>query len=72
MATHKTHVDLEALWERLLSRNAKLVKEAFSELADKERESVLVHLKRMAGEPGWHVEQRRSARSALRILKNTD
>jgi len=65
-------MDLETLWEHLLSRNAKLVKEAFSELADKERESVLVHLERMAEEPGWHVEQRRSARTALRFLKITD
>jgi len=70
MVIPPTSVDLEELWERLLSRKAECVKEAFSGLTKNEQESVLAHLKRMSDEPGWHVEQRLSAQFALRFLKD--
>jgi hypothetical protein len=60
--------DLEALWEALLSRQAGAVRAAFQTLNAEQRLAVLEHLQRMASEPGWHPEQRRSAQAALAAL----
>lgn len=60
--------DLEDLWDGLLSRVPERVRAAFSQLEERERKAVSAHLRRMASEPGWHLEQRESARSALEIL----
>jgi hypothetical protein len=59
---------LEALWDRLLSGEPELVRQAFVGLDPDERQAVLAHLERMAGEPGWQPEQRASARAALAVL----
>lgn len=59
---------LEHLWDRLLSRQPEQVREAFSELSAPDQQTVLTHLQRMAGEPGWHPEQRASALVALNAL----
>jgi hypothetical protein len=61
--------DLEALWNALLSRQARAVREAFQTLNAEQRLAVLEHLQRMASEPGWHPEQRRSAQAALAALQ---
>lgn len=59
---------LENLWDRILSRDESLIQEAFSELDESEREIIISHLKRMANEPGWHDEQRKSAQAALQSI----
>jgi hypothetical protein len=70
MANHMTSKELEVFWENLLSREAERVKEAFSLLTKIEQESVLAHLRRMSDEPGWHAEQRLSARFALEVVND--
>ncbi len=60
---------LENLWEQLLSRIPSQVQKAFAGLSPQEREAVLAHLERMVGGPGWHREQRISARAALEALQ---
>ena len=63
---------LEAVWDALLSRQPERVREAFRGLTGEERSAVLRHLRRMAEEPDWHLEQRRSAREALIALEDVD
>lgn len=60
--------DLENLWNKLLSRDAARVQEAFARLEIEEQQAVLKHLERMSVEEGWHPEQRTSARAALAAL----
>jgi len=64
--------NLEKLWNGLLSRQADRVRVAFESLAHDERKAVLEHLLRMAQEPGWHPEQRASARAALEVLQEKE
>jgi len=64
--------ELETLWDRLLSRNPKLIRAAFFSLNPDEQESIQAHLTRMATESGWHPEQRRSAEAALIAIKPRD
>jgi hypothetical protein len=59
---------LENLWNDLLSRDATKTQAAFFALEIEEQQAVLVHLKRMATEQGWHPEQRASAAAALEAL----
>lgn len=61
---------LEILWERLLSRQAKLVRAAYAGLGVDDQQAVVAHLQRMSSEAGWHPEQRKSARAALRALNS--
>ena len=62
--------DLETLWDSLLSGEPGTVRAAFISLSAVERDAVILHLKRMAAEPGWHSEQQSSARAALAILED--
>lgn len=59
---------LEDLWDQLLSRRAERVLAGYASLTSAEQKAVVVHLQRMASEPGWHPEQRASARAALAAL----
>jgi hypothetical protein len=68
MTEQQTYSDPESLWDQLLSRRAALIQEAFASLAPQEQRAVLAHLSSMAEEPGWHLEQRLSARAALQAL----
>lgn len=70
--TDNTPLDLEALWDRLLSREPELIRAAFASLAVTDQAAVLQHLRRMAGEDGWHSEQRISAETALQFLQNNN
>lgn len=63
-----TSFDLEEFWENLLSERPAQIQAAFERLNSQERQAVLVHLKRMASEKGWHPQQRRSAQRALAVL----
>jgi hypothetical protein len=61
-------INLEGLWNALLSRQPAQVRSAFERLSKDEQHSVHTHLQRMSEEPGWHPEQRASARAALAAL----
>jgi len=65
-----TPEQLEVLWNDLLSRQVKLVREAFNSLDPSSQRIVLLHLKRMESESGWQPEQRTSAKAALSALEN--
>lgn len=60
---------LEKLWSALLSRNAKMIMDAYNGCTTSEKHSILKHLKRMSSEPGWHAEQVKSADFALKMLE---
>jgi hypothetical protein len=60
--------DLEDLWDALLSRDAQHIRAAYNSLAVEDQKAVLDHLINMVNEPGWHTEQRISARTALEAL----
>ena len=62
--------NFETLWDNLLSRQPERVKAAFSSLDPPSQEYVETDLQSMATEEGWHPEQRKSARAALKYLKN--
>lgn len=59
---------LEAFWAEVLSSEPGRIRSALEDLSDAERRSVLVHLRRMAVEPGWSEGQRLRARTALESL----
>lgn len=67
MTGYQIH-DLEELWEALLSRDVQRIRSAYNSLKLEDQKAVLTHLKSMANEPGWHTEQRISARAALEAL----
>lgn len=58
----------ENFWDYLLSRDQSRIQTAFSWLNTQEKKAVLDHLLKMSTQPGWHPEQRESARTALRTL----
>jgi hypothetical protein len=62
-------LNIENLWDALLSRQAEKVRAAFRSLDDEQQRAAYAHLQRMAREPGWHLEQRLSAQVALEILE---
>ena len=59
---------LDELWDRLLSRQPKRVREAFSSLDPESQRMVKEHLQRMVTESGWLPGQRTSAKAALKAL----
>lgn len=59
----------EQFWDAVLSRQPERIRSAIAGLDETERAQVLKHLRRMVGEAGWHPEQRKSARAALKALK---
>lgn len=61
---------LEQIWDELLSRQAARIRATFAGLDEDSRREVLAHLQRMATEEGWHPEQVKSARAALRALQS--
>lgn len=63
---------LERLWNSLLSRQPELVRAAFLPLQAEEKQAVLIHLRKMVSEPGWHPEQQLSAGAALKALEDVD
>jgi hypothetical protein len=65
-----TDSENEALWDALLSREPERIWQAFSALDDASLAAVRKHLRKMVGEPGWHPEQVKSARAALKALKD--
>lgn len=62
-------LNIQDLWDTLLSRQAEQVRSAFALLDPEQQRAVLAHLQRMTEEPGWHPEQRLSAQAALEALQ---
>ena len=56
---------IEDLWDNLLSRHPKQIRESFTALDRDQQQAVQEHLERMIHEPGWQPEQRNSAQAAL-------
>jgi len=65
----KNHAPLEKLWSDLLSKQKELIQHAFDSCTPSEQRNIANHLRRMATEADWHVEQQKSAMFALKILK---
>ncbi len=61
---------LEKVWGDLLSREPNLVKGAFEKLDPDNRHKIITHLKAMVDEKGWHKEQIKSARIALKTIQS--
>ncbi|MFM8321286.1 MAG: hypothetical protein ACKOC5_10255 [Chloroflexota bacterium] len=61
-------MNIEELWDALLSRDPAQVRQAFAQLEQDEQELVRAHLYKMTSEEGWHPEQVRSAQAALAAL----
>lgn len=61
---------LEEFWAEVLSTVPGRIRSAIEHLSDVERQVVVVHLKRMAGESGWSDGQRSRAQAALKALKD--
>lgn len=65
----ETQPPLGIIWDRLLSRDAEIVRSEFSKLTADEQQAVLIHLRRMTKDPDWHPEQRLSAEVAIEALR---
>jgi len=61
---------LEDFWAEVLSDEPIRIHSAIEGLSAGERRSVIVHLRRMAGEPGWSDGQRLRAQAALECLED--
>ena len=66
-----THLEafLEQTWDGILSRDPEKVQSTFKSLNEGNRKIVVEHLKKMVSEPGWHVEQVKSAQVALSAIQ---
>lgn len=62
---------LEIFWDAILSRRPDQILAACARLSASEQQELIAHLQRMASEPGWHTEQRKSAKAALKTILNT-
>lgn len=60
----------EILWNNILSRKPKQIRQTFLSLTSKEKITVRAHLIKMTTEDGWQPVQIESARAALEAIKN--
>ncbi len=63
---------LQIFWDNLLSRNPSQIRKAFLSLDKNSKQAVIAHLQKMISEPGWHVEQVKSAQAALQTIQSLD
>ena len=61
---------LEKMWDDLLSREPDIVTDAFQKIDHENRINVIKHLETMVNEKGWHIEQKKSARIALKVIRS--
>ncbi len=61
--------DLEDIWDALLSRQVERILAKYNSLSPQDKVGVVAHLMRMSQEPGWHPEQRDSAKAALTAIQ---
>ncbi|HEY3343636.1 MAG TPA: hypothetical protein VGJ97_01845 [Anaerolineaceae bacterium] len=62
----------ERFWEEILSSDPDLIRVAYASLDADTQQAVILHLRRMAEEEGWHSLQQASARAALTVLEDLD
>ena len=62
-------MNIEELWENLLSEEPEKIHLAWNGLTPEERAAVREHLHRMSTEDGWHPAQQQAAVTARRILR---
>lgn len=63
---------LELFWDAILSREPERIRAVFLPLNTATRKELTQHLQRMAAEPDWHPEQRKSAQAALLTIQEID
>lgn len=61
----------EHFWDALLSREPERIRAVLCGLDEANQALVIKHLRRMVGEAGWHAEQKKSARAALKAIKDS-
>jgi len=62
-------LSLDDFWGDLLSRDPQSIEKAYKSIDIENREIVENHLRTMATEEGWHVEQVKSAQIALKQIE---
>jgi hypothetical protein len=65
-------MELDALWEQLLSEKTALIQNAWTTLDEEGRGAVKRHLQTMARDAGWHPVQRRAAAAALQSIEELE
>jgi hypothetical protein len=65
-------MELDALWEHLLSEKTALIQSAWETLDSEGRDAVKRHLQTMARDGGWHPNQHRAARAALQCIEERE
>lgn len=63
---------IEDVWENLLSRDLTRIRNAYGVLEKDEKKKVLIHLRIMSNENGWHPGQKLSAISALAAIEENE
>jgi hypothetical protein len=56
---------IDQIWNGILSRDCRLILEAYKNVERESQETIVNHLRKMVTEEGWHLEQTKSARIAL-------
>jgi hypothetical protein len=65
-------MELDALWEQLLSEKTALIRSAWATLDEESRGAVKRHLQIMARDAGWHPNQRSAAAAALQCIEELE
>jgi hypothetical protein len=65
-------IELEEFWMHILSEDSALIDLAWKSLSAGEQRAVRDHLYVMAREEGWHPDQRKAARTALRRIEKQE
>jgi len=62
-------MEIEEIWDLILSRDPDSIQRALMQLDRQERLSIKIHLRKMTTEQGWHSEQKISAQIALNTIE---
>ena len=62
-------INTESIWDGILSRSEDLILGTYNKLTTDAKQYVIEHLNIMVSDEGWHPEQIRSARIALKIIE---
>ena len=63
---------VKQLWDAILSRDPAFIQKTYKNLDERERAAIMNHLKKMTTETGWHLEQKRSAQTAVDAIRELD
>ena len=62
----------EQIWDDLLSRNPALIQKTYRNLTESDMKTVINHLIKITTEVGWHLEQKRSAQTAINVIRKLE